>query len=551
MELGVHHGHGLGRRGLENALHREAGVGHRIEHLLEGAPVCLDGGTRVAESPPVGAEAFELGVTRAGVVLGLHELVVAHGMRVRVHEVPAGPEHAEELAEDAVPVFDVVEHQWGEHEIERCVLGEGERLGEVGDVKLGTLTDALSGDLNHRGSDVGSDNFGALLQEDFGVQAGAASSVEDSLALHIRQHRERRGALVQRVVWLDLGVLRVAACELLVVPLSDWLLGHGGSLTREAWIHRAPSHRLVDMCASMLRSLRDVTLILAPCSALALGGCFVDPPVPGTSETTGDGTTGAGETSSTGRSGSGSGLTEPDPSVSTSTSTSTSTGPEPTRGSTGQTTVAGSTSEGESAGATSGSVVVCEPFSDEFEGREADDAWSYTQFGNTGVDGGEMVMTVTPEIEAVNVNKMEIPGGWTGEGVTVTVELGQVSDASVNQMIRFTSTDNVPDLVSFRVQGQPAGSLLQVWHATNNADFEEPISVPFNPLQHRWLRVREADDALLFETSPDGIDFSEFFELDDSFDLSGAAVGIAVTNFLVLDESETVSFASFELTCPE
>ena len=302
---------------------------------------------------------------------------------------------------------------------------------------------------------------------------------------------------------------------------------------------------MADMLATTLRSLRNVTLLVAPCSALALGGCFSDPPLPGTSDTAQGSSTGAMETGSSGQPGSAS--TEPDPSVSTSGGTST--GPDPTRGSTGQTTFADSSSSGGSASSTSGSVVGCKPFLDEFDGDDAAQGWDYTDPDNINVIDDEVELTVTPQI--MDVNKMEIPGGWTGEGVTVTVELGQVSGSFVNQMIRFTSTDDAPDLVAFRVQGQPAGPLLQVWHATNNEDFVEAITEPFNPLEHRWLRVSETGDVLVFETSGDGTNFLEFFVLEDTFDLSGAAVGIAVTNFQVLDESETVSFASFRLTCPE
>lgn len=301
------------------------------------------------------------------------------------------------------------------------------------------------------------------------------------------------------------------------------------------------------MLMGMLRSLRDVTLLVAPCSALALGGCFSDPPVPGAGESTEGSSTDALATGSTGRSGSAS--TEPDPSVSTSGGTST--GPDPTRGSTGQTTDADSSSSGGSGSSTTGSVVGCESLLDEFDADSADEAWTYTQLENASAVDSEMVLTVTPQLN--DVNKMEIPGGWTGAGgVTVTVELGALpTGVAVNQMIRITSTDPDPDLVAFRVQQGASNTDLQVWHATNNANALEPISVPFSPLQHHWLRVRQAGDMLYFETSADGLDFSEFYEMEHSFDLDGAAVGIAVTNFQVLDEPDTVSFASFQLSCPE
>ncbi len=302
------------------------------------------------------------------------------------------------------------------------------------------------------------------------------------------------------------------------------------------------------MAQNLLLRLRNTARLVVPCSALVLGGCFSDPEVVEAGETTAAGSTGLVPTGSGGPAESGS--TQPDPSESTSGGAITD--PGSSGDSTGQTTVSDTTAGGGSSGSTTGPVVVCEPFFDDFDDGPSRD-WTYTQPQNTALEGGAMVLSVTAASDD-GVNKLELVGGWSGlDGASVTVEFGQVpSQPGVIQMIRFTSTDGSPDLVAFRVHELPGGTELQVWHAVNNADFQEPIAVAFDSSAHRWLRVREEGDRLFFETSSDGVAFSEFYDMDDIFDLTGAAIGIAATNYLPVIEPEAVSFESFELTeCAE
>lgn len=278
---------------------------------------------------------------------------------------------------------------------------------------------------------------------------------------------------------------------------------------------------------------------------LGVGGCFADPGDLD-AETVTSGSTGVSGPGST--SGPSSSSTAPDPSASGGPVTTTGTDPGSTGLTRGVTTEeSSSTSSSTSSASATTDQPECGSLEEEFEGALSGD-WTYTDMDNVAVGGGALVLTVTADVTD-GVNKVELVSAWTGlEGASVTVELGQTpSDVGTAQMIRFTTPGRDPDLVVFRVREEGVGPQLQVWHSVNNMNPQDAFAISFDPTAHRFLRVRQEGDELLFETSEDGGEFSERYSMEDIFELSGAAVAMATTNTVALDEDESVSFESFEL----
>ena len=209
-----------------------------------------------------------------------------------------------------------------------------------------------------------------------------------------------------------------------------------------------------------------------------------------------------------------------------------------------------STTDDSGSGSTGGPTSLC-GFVDDFDAPPSP-LWQYTMEGLTSVSAGELVMTVTRPGDDPN-NRMLLPAGSEGfVDRSVTLELGDVAVANgMLQMLRLeTAQAQGPDLVSFRVIGFGSGPQLQVWHSEDNANPQEPYSVPFDADAHRFLRITEQMGQLRFSVSSNGMSFDEVYAFAPGYDLSLAQVGIAAGNYLEQPADVDVSFRSFRIHCP-
>ena len=102
-----------------------------------------------------------------------------------------------------------------------------------------------------------------------------------------------------------------------------------------------------------------------------------------------------------------------------------------------------------------------------------------------------------------------------GERVEVAIDIEQPPSEDYSQLVvafgeaeSFSSVDLLVD-----------GSYLSARQWTSAKDFIDHASLLFDPVAHRFLRIREADGQVFFEHSPDGINYSTMHALD--FDISG------------------------------
>lgn len=133
---------------------------------------------------------------RGEVVLRRVEPRVRRRMVRGEQEPSRGPQDPADLAEDRVPVLQVVEDQRRDHEVEGRVRGEAEPGGEVGHQNLRRGAEAVPGKADHRRADVDGGHLRAVLDQPLRQRSGSAADLEDPESLHVAEHGDHRRPLV-------------------------------------------------------------------------------------------------------------------------------------------------------------------------------------------------------------------------------------------------------------------------------------------------------------------------------------------------------------------
>ena len=272
---------------------------------------------------------------------------------------------------------------------------------------------------------------------------------------------------------------------------------------------------------------------------VAASACFVPPddtkeddPMPSTSGT--DSASGSQPSSSGPEGSTAETMTEP--------GTST-TGDGPGITDTGSTSTAASSGSSGSSGATQWSP--CPTFVDMFD-RAADDNWEHSDEASTSVSGSQLMMNVSAAVDGLVQMRVRPETGLVG--ATATAQLSTISpQPRVLQMIRLATPNS--DLLSYRVHVYPTETRLEVWHSAGNADpiieYDEAITTGA-PL---WLRISEDAGMLRFQRSQDGVAFDDVVTVAAPFDVSQAAIGVAASNYELLQDDVQVGFGEFSLQC--
>jgi hypothetical protein len=203
---------------------------------------------------------------------------------------------------------------------------------------------------------------------------------------------------------------------------------------------------------------------------------------------------------------------------------------------TGGSMSAGSTTGGDTADSTSDSADPCPELLETFEMCPGA-PWVASDPDLVECIDGEAVLTVTSVVDG-NVTLM-LPVGLAG--ATAVVELGDLPPPGIVKVLRVRTPD--AQVIAYRSNGTT--SALEVVVASGDSQ-ELLASTPHDAEAHRWVRLREDDGWLYFETSADGVMFAAFHVALTPFDLSDTTVGIAAGNVEEFGENTSVSFGQFE-----
>ena len=124
----------------------------------------------------------------------------------------------------------------------------------------------------------------------------------------------------------------------------------------------------------------------------------------------------------------------------------------------------------------------------------------YATGGLTGSEGGGM-LTVTLPANATNGNEAGFPSQafYDISDSAVSIELPQMVDGSTTAYAGFSVNrdDN-----NFLELSQESGTLNI--DSVENKGRSRLTSIPYDPVMHRWMRIRESGGTVYLETAPDG-----------------------------------------------
>jgi hypothetical protein len=128
------------------------------------------------------------------------------------------------------------------------------------------------------------------------------------------------------------------------------------------------------------------------------------------------------------------------------------------------------------------------------------------------------------------------------------VELVQTLRTALSAQTAFLASDSSSNFVYFNVEG----GNLQCWQKVSGT-FTRLARVPYDPIAHRWLRMRESAGTTFWETSPDGCTWTVLVSRPAPFSLTAVTINLQVgldgsvpapgmavfDNFNVLDTSRS------------
>ncbi len=167
--------------------------------------------------------------------------------------------------------------------------------------------------------------------------------------------------------------------------------------------------------------------------------------------------------------------------------------------------------------------------------------WMSNGAGRLACDG-DAVLVVSAAVDG-NV-QLVVPLGFVN--ASAVVDLVDAPATGMLKMLRIRTPGM--EILAFRINGTDDGPVLEAYVDDMGAT-SVLASAPYDPIAHRWVRVRETGGELAFEVSADGLGFAAFHEAVTPFDLTDATVGIAAGNYQPLGADMPVAFGQFEYYC--
>lgn len=176
---------------------------------------------------------------------------------------------------------------------------------------------------------------------------------------------------------------------------------------------------------------------------------------------------------------------------------------------------------------------------DDFDDGMLDAGWSASEPVFVEEVGGMLQIEIDPPLRYVMVGRdalADVSGGAFAAELTHPPPI-----ISVAQAIELLSGDG-GESVSYLV----VGTTLSARHYVGET-FEVVDSMPFDPDEHRHLRLRGEDGMVVFETSADGLSFDVHTTLAAPFDLGSVRPRLRAGNWEPIDASEVVAFDDVRL----
>lgn len=141
---------------------------------------------------------------------------------------------------------------------------------------------------------------------------------------------------------------------------------------------------------------------------------------------------------------------------------------------------------------------------DDFETAEQSSAWNFYANGVANV-GGKLRIPAKPDYPGAESNAT-----WVLTGSHVSAEVITVPSASGGtdvafSMIVLSSTSGTNLTMQYRLTGFGVDNKLELLNFHDNFTDENSVDTDYDPLEHRWWRIRESAGTIYWETSRTGL----------------------------------------------
>ncbi|MCH9687010.1 MAG: hypothetical protein K0V04_36580 [Deltaproteobacteria bacterium] len=207
-------------------------------------------------------------------------------------------------------------------------------------------------------------------------------------------------------------------------------------------------------------------------------------------------------------------------------------------------TTGDSSSTGSATSAADTGPPPCSVFADDFEDGVIDPLWNVAQPENSTEIRGQLMMSNTPAntTDATGIQLFDVDVS----AATIAVELGILPTDPVSQISLILLTRQL-----HRMSMVVSPTTLGLRQGAASQDEDTLLAVPFDPIDHRWLRFETAEPMISFQASPDGLVWTNLLTVDmpAGWSLVQGRVDILTTNWNPLLRSDTVSVESFAWGC--
>jgi hypothetical protein len=184
----------------------------------------------------------------------------------------------------------------------------------------------------------------------------------------------------------------------------------------------------------------------------------------------------------------------------------------------------GSGGAGEGGSSNGGGPSSCSATQDDFAAPTLDPSKWQTFVQSGTVEIVDERLTITPANVFQAVVRAETSFDLTGCSAWVEVPRALPPDALGEVVFSIEVTNEVQSGISIRHSSGSATQFAVVEDGNVASD-----AVPYDPVAHRWWRIRDDANVLHLETSPDGINFTPQLQQSHTLDLSVVRINLGGT----------------------
>lgn len=202
-------------------------------------------------------------------------------------------------------------------------------------------------------------------------------------------------------------------------------------------------------------------------------------------------------------------------------------------------TSAGETSAGETSVGETG-LPACPSFADDFEDGVIGAQWNVSNPPDSEEVGGQLKMTQTPAVttDATGIQLFNLDLSQA----TLDFELGIMPVHFASQLMLAVEGED-EELATFVLQ--PGNLYLR--HGYLGMTKDNLLGLPFDPVDHQWLRFAIDDPEVTFQASSDGVSWSTLLDFELDAPLGQSRLHILATNWAAMSSPETVSIETFRM----